>query len=109
MPFRVGELDQRIKFEEKISVSDGMGGSTDSWSKVAEVWAHVRPKGGRETTEFDQVNAVTSYLFVIRNGLVVKPSYRIVWDGEVFNIGPPKKPKRRALYMEIDGDQGVAQ
>jgi len=109
MPFRPGELDQRIKLEEKTSVDDGLGGSADTWTEVAEVWAHVKPKGGNEKTEFDQVNAVASYLFVIRNGLVVKPSYRIVWAGEVFNIRAPKKPKPRALYMEIDGEQGVAQ
>jgi len=112
MTYRAGELDQRITFQERQSVSDGMGGSADTWvdiSALSSVWAHARPKSGREVTQYDRVNAETGYLFVIRNRSDLLESYRILWDGEPFNIKAIKKPKGRALYMEIEAERGVPQ
>lgn len=112
MTYRAGELDQRITFQERQSVSDGMGGSTDAWvniSALSSVWAHARPKSGREVTQYDRVNAETGYLFVIRNRSDLLESYRILWDDEPFNIKAIPKPKGRALYMEIEAERGVPQ
>ena len=112
MTYRTGELDQRITFQERQSVPDGMGGSADTWvnlTSIPTVWAHVRAKGGREVTQYDRVNAEASYLFVIRNRSDILESYRILWDGEPFNIITTKKPKGRSFYMEIDGERGVPQ
>lgn len=112
MTYRTGELDQRVTFQERVNTPDGMGGSSFEWVDIAElssVWAHARVKSGREVTEFDRVNAEASYLFVVRNRPDIKADYRIVWDGEVFNIRHIAKPKTRALYLEIEGERGVAQ
>lgn len=112
MTYRAGELDQRITFQERQSVPDGFGGSIDTWVDIASlssVWAHVRPLSGREVTEYDRVNAETKYLFVIRNRSDLLEKYRILWDGEPFNISTIKKPKSRALYIEIEGERGVPQ
>lgn len=112
MTYRAGELDQRITFQERVSVSDGIGGSVDTWQNIAElseVWAHARSKSGREMTEFDRINAERGYLFVLRNRQDIDPSYRILWDGEPFNIKTIKKPKTRALYLEIEAESGVPQ
>ena len=112
MTYRAGELDQRITFQERQSVSDNLGGSGDTWVDIAElseVWAHVRPKSGREVTEYDRVNAETKYLFVIRNRSDLLEKYRILWDGEPFNIYAIKKPKGRSLYLEIEGERGTPQ
>jgi len=111
MTYRTGELDQRITFQERISVPDGMGGDTVTWASITngDAWAHVRPKNGREVTEFDRVNAEAGYLFVVRNRQDITDSNRIIWEGEPFNIQVRKQPKKRALYLEIDADRGVAQ
>lgn len=112
MTYRTGELDQRITFQERQSVPDNMGGSTDTWvdiSTLSSVWAHVRPKSGREVTEYDRVNAETGYLFVIRNRSDILEKYRILWGGEPFNIKSILKPKSRSLYLEINGERGVPQ
>jgi SPP1 family predicted phage head-tail adaptor len=111
MTYRAGELDQRITFQERVSTPDGMGGSSFTWADIANlssVWAHVRPKSGREVTQYDRVNAEAGYLFVVRNRSDIKPSYRIEWQGELFNIRVISQPKGRALYLEIEGDRGVA-
>jgi SPP1 family predicted phage head-tail adaptor len=108
MTYRTGELDQRVKVLRQSLASDGMGGSSLDWVEVSEIWAHVRPKGGREVTEFDRVNGQSSYLFVVRNGLDVRDSDALEWDGVRFNITTRKQPSRRALYLEIDAERGVA-
>jgi len=108
MTYRVGELDQRIKILRQQLTPDGMGGNSLAWSEVSEVWAHVRPKGGREVTEFDRVNGQASYLIVVRNRLDIKDSDTIEWGGVRFNISVRKQPSKRALYMEIDADRGKA-
>lgn len=112
MNYRAGELDQRITFQERLSVPDGIGGSSFTWVDIAtlsSVWAHVRTAGGREVTEYERVNAEQSYLFVIRNRSDINAAYRIMWDGEPFSIKAVKKPKSRAMYMEIEGERGAPQ
>ena len=112
MTYRAGELDQRITFQLRQSVPDNMGGNTDTWVDIAltpTVWAHVRTKGGREVTQYDRVNAESGNMFVIRNRQDILESYRIVWDGEPFNIVSIPKPKSRSLYIEINAERGVPQ
>jgi len=112
MTYRVGELDQRITFQVRQKADDGMGGSVDTWVDIPElssVWAHARPKTGREVTEFNRVNAEVGYLFVVRNRADILPAYRIVWDGQPFSINAVKKPKSRSMYLEIDAMAGLAQ
>lgn len=112
MNFRTGELDQRITFQKRLKVPDNMGGYSFTWTDIntlSSVWAHARPKNGREVAQFDRVDAEASYLFVIRNRSDIQEDYRIVWDGEFFNIRHILKPKSRDLYMQIDAERGVAQ
>ena len=112
MTFRAGELDQRVTFQKRQSTSDGMGGSSFVWVNIdvsPTVWGHVRPNGGKENIQFERVNAEAGYLFVIRNRQDILESYRILWDNEPFNITVAKKPKTRALYLEIEAERGVAQ
>jgi SPP1 family predicted phage head-tail adaptor len=107
--YRAGELDQRVKVMRQSNVSDGIGGNVLSWVEVSEVWCHVRPLSGSERVDFDQVNAEARYLFVVRNGLDVTDSDTLSWDGIGFNIKIRKQPKKRAMYLEIEAERGVAQ
>lgn len=112
MTYRAGELDQRITFQKRVKTPDNMGGYAFDWVNIdtlSNVWAHARPRSGTERAQFDQVNAEARYLFVVRNRQDIKEEYRIIWDGELFNIRYIPKPKTRALYLEIEGERGVAQ
>lgn len=112
MTYRTGELDQRITFQLRQSVPDGLGGSVDTWVDIPVspvVWAHTRTKGGREVTQYDRVNAEAGNMFIIRNRQDILESYRIVWDGEPYNIISIPRPKTRAQYLEINAERGVPQ
>jgi hypothetical protein len=52
-----GELDQRITLQSLALVSDGGGGSTETWSNVAILWAKVVPMSGRERLQADQLES----------------------------------------------------
>ncbi len=112
MNYRAGELDQRITFQERKSVSDGMGGYTDTWADIellSSVWSHVRTSSGREVTQYDRVNAEAGNIFIVRNRQDILESYRIMWDGEPYNIESIPRPKKRSMYMEINAERGVPQ
>ena len=70
MNYRAGELDQRIKIQVRQSTPDGMGGSSFEWVDFANAWAHVRPKSGGESVNYDKLSAEQKYIFVIRNMLI---------------------------------------
>lgn len=109
MTYRVGELDQRVAIQRLTLTSDGQGGSIDSWSVLATVWAHARPRGGKESVQFDRVNGEHSYLFVIRYMADIRQSDRLVWQGECYNIRAINNRSGRRLYLELDAERGVAQ
>jgi len=106
---RPGELDQRIAFYDLVETSDDMGGDTVTDTLIDSAWAHVRPLSTREREEYQRVNAEASYVFVIRNRQDILEKYSIEWEGVRYNIrGIPQK-KKRALYLDIVAERGVAQ
>lgn len=107
--FRPGELDQRVSVMRYTKTPDGFGGFETAWSKVGEYWAHVRPVTGRELVDFDRIQGTANYLFVFRNGVDLKDADRLDWEGDQYNIRFRKQPKKRALYIEVQAERGVAQ
>jgi SPP1 family predicted phage head-tail adaptor len=107
--YHPGEMNERIQIIRETRASDGAGGQTLSLTTLASVWAHVRPRSGREMERFDRVNASAMYLFVIRYRTDVEESDRILWKGEYYNIRYIAQGTGRALYLEIDAERGVAQ
>lgn len=105
---RPGKLDQRIEFFELVKTDDGYGGSNTAPQSVGEAWAEVRPMSVREREEFQRVNAEAGYVFVVRNRQDLKESYYLEWDGVPYNIRGLKQKSKRALYLEIVAERGVA-
>lgn len=107
MAYRPGELDQLITFERQSITPDGLGGGDLSWTLLGQVWAHVRPRSGREITDFERVNDHAVYLFVIRWPIDIREDDRILWEGDYYNIRALKSPKTRNLYCEIEAERGA--
>lgn len=107
--YHPGEMNERIQIIRETRASDGAGGQTLTLSTLASVWAHVRPRSGREMERFDRINASAMYLFVIRYRTDVEESDRILWKGEFYNVRYIAQGTGRNLYLEIDAERGVAQ
>jgi SPP1 family predicted phage head-tail adaptor len=107
--FAPGEMNERIGIVRETRTPDGAGGQTLTLSTIANLWAHVRPRSGREMERFDRLNASGLYLFVIRYRTDLEESDRIFWRGEFYNIRFISQGSGRNLYLEIDAERGVAQ
>lgn len=107
---RVGELDQQITIKRESRVSDGMGGDTVTLvDVVVDLWAHVRPRSGKEVGLHDRVEAPAMYLFVIRYRSDLKDDDRIVWNGQTYNIRAILTAGNRTNFLEINAERGVTQ
>ena len=104
---RPGELNQRITIERKTRTPDGGGGYTETWTETAEVWALVRPMSGQERSHAQQAQTRANYLIVVRSGLDVLETDRIVWQGYRLNIRFIKRRGPRPLYLEIEAEMGA--
>lgn len=107
--YRAGELDQRIEIKREALTPDGMGGDDLALNTLVTTWAHVRPLGGSEREDWQQLSAQHAYLFVIRLRTDLQADDRIVWDGDEYNIRAIKGRGGRAMYLEIEAERGVAQ
>ena len=88
-------LRHRITFQEQVEIRDSEGAVDISWQNVwldsetelADVPAEVLTGAGREFNASGKVNAEVSARITVRWFPGLLSSWRILWDGRVFNIG----------------------
>ena len=84
--YNIGKLKRLASLESYTTVSDGMGGSFATWSKVADVWCDIAPLSGRELLEFGAVTSNITHRITMRYRSNVSAENRIVWHNRHFNI-----------------------
>lgn len=109
MDYDVGELDQQAIIKRQTRTADGLGGWTVTDTNVATVWAHIRPKKGREYGIHDKVEAPALYIFAIRYRSDILDSDRITWNGADYNIRAILTRGGRKMFLEIEAERGVTQ
>lgn len=82
----VGSMRHRLALEEAVAVPDGGGGAIVTWSLVAEVWAAIGPRVGRETAEAGGLMGRVTHAITIRHRPDVTPRQRFRMDARVFDI-----------------------
>lgn len=111
MAARIGQLDQRITFQQRVRVGDGIGGDTMDWENIATtptVWARVIPKSGGEDTTDARVEATHRVVFQVRMRTDIDETMRVLWDGRAHNIRHVAIKSSRELYLEIEAEAGAA-
>lgn len=109
MFYDVGELDQRISVKRETRTADGTGGFTVADTTVATLWAHVRPKRGKEVGIHDKVEAPAMYIFAIRYRSDLLERDRITWNGDDYNIRAILTRGGRKMFLELEAERGVTQ
>lgn len=104
----IGRLDQRISIKQATNAADGLGGVTETWSQLAEVWARVEPIKGREEERQGANRENRLYMVTIRHRTDIVNDMVIDWGGDRYNIRNIKQPTGRKLYLEIIIEYGVA-
>ncbi len=82
----IGSMRHRLALEEAVSIPDGGGGSILTWMLVAEVWAAISPRAGRETAEADGRMGRVTHAITIRHRPDVSPRQRFRKGERVFDI-----------------------
>lgn len=103
--FSPGSLDQGVAILRKTGTDDGAGGTTDTWATVSTVWASVLPKSGVEGVAAMQAREATTYDVMMRSGVDVASTDRLLWSGRILKIDsapPPGRDLYRALVAVED-------
>ncbi len=85
---RLGEMKHRIQIQKPVRVPDGMGGFSESWESVANVRCKAHDVASREfyQQKKEKSERVKEFRFRVRECPVLGMDYRIVLNGENFDI-----------------------
>ncbi len=87
MTFTAQQLAHRITLQHVVNTQDpNTGDITTTWETFAQPFARIDPLAGREFFAAQAVQAESTVKFTLRYRDDVKPSDRIVWKGDEYDI-----------------------
>lgn len=105
---RLGKLDKRIIFEQRIQGKDEAGQKQLGWSQLGVPrWASIEPISGRELLAASQVQGETTHRIRCRYFDGLTAAERIVFKGRVFDIQGAINPRERGIEIEILCKEGL--
>ena len=113
----VGAMRFRIQLQSKAETSDGGGGATIAWTKIADMYADIKPQSAKESVfgRDNQLRQVTRHKITTRYRTGVIAADRIIYNYQdndtsgtrVFNIRGVLNIDNRSKYIEFDCEEGV--
>jgi len=105
MPDRLAITDaehrnRRLTVQERIQTQADDGQLIETWTDVADVWASVKPIGGREMWLAQQAQARTTHRINILYRPGITPTMRAVWGDRVFQF--ERVINREELNLELE-------
>lgn len=108
---RPGQMRHRITIERLVESepdpNTGAPGESEWVEQYASVPAAYRPLTAREQQAAGARNMQTESEFELRAGLDIRPSDRIVFDGDVWEIDGIRYDETRARRMKIGAHKGL--
>lgn len=96
---RVGEMTERITLQQQTRTGDGMGGQVVTWADVATIWAKAWTVSSSESMAAGQTTMIRMQKFGIRYRSVLRPAWRIRWQGRYFAITGVDPDGREWIYL----------
>ena len=104
---RAGQLNKTIVLQEPTRTADGMGGSTETWSDNATIWAAIWPISANEVIRSSQAVMEISHRIRIRYRSGVLSSWRIKFGARYFNIISIINKNESNEYLDIMAKETV--
>lgn len=82
----IGRLRHQLILEQPVRTPDGGGGTSESWSTVATLWAAIISTGGTENFDVDALTGRISHEIVLRYRPGIEPAMRLRLGARVFEI-----------------------
>ena len=83
---RAGLLRHRVVIQTLSTAKDAIGGDAETWTRLATVWAEVKPLSAREALEAQRMTSTASHFITVRYRDDLAPNMRVVWRGRTFEI-----------------------
>jgi SPP1 family predicted phage head-tail adaptor len=102
---RIGRLRHRVVLERAERESDGGGGAVETWGPVAELWAMIEPRSGKETVEADRLAGSRKVDVTIRFREYVAPNMRFRFGDRVLDIRAVLDEDGRRHFLKCDCEE----
>lgn len=106
---QAGKLRHRVTIKQPVrSQSPATGAVTETWQKVADVWAEVSPSSAREFTAAMAVQSEITTRITIRYRPDITSKHRIEYRGKIYNVeGVLPDPVSGLDYLTLPCSEGV--
>lgn len=98
----IGTLDTYIEIQRPVSAKNSLNESIITWELVEPAWASKRLKTANESVSDDQISSKSLYELKTHYLPDIQDNYRIVIDGEFFNIIGHDSPFRSKTIITIE-------
>ena len=103
------QLNRRIELQQLVKTGTATGGFTQSWLKVANVWAKIKNASGAELLHADQLGATAFSDFTIRHRTNINEMMRIVYRGIDYQVRHINNIEEADLWLIVKAERGVSQ
>jgi SPP1 family predicted phage head-tail adaptor len=103
------QLNRKVELQQLLKVSTATGGFSESWVKVADVWAKIKNASGSELLHADQLGAVSFSDFTIRYRSNISEMMRLVYRDNNYQIRHINNIDEADLWLIVKGERGVSQ
>lgn len=83
---RAGQLNRRITVQQLAAGQDALGQPVQTWSLVAELWAHILHSSGIETIKAGAEMSIVRASIRVRYTRQITAGMRILADGYTYNV-----------------------
>lgn len=104
---QAGKLNRRVTIESQGTTQDEFGGVSSGWTTVAEVWAAIAPKSGRELVAAKAAASEVSTTVSIRYRAGITPAMRVNYGGKFYNITAVIDRDDAHKYLDLECTTGL--
>lgn len=83
---RAGQLNRRITVQQLAAGQDALGQPVQTWSLVAELWAHILHSSGIETIKAGAEMSIVRASIRVRYTRQITAGMRILAEGYTYNV-----------------------
>ena len=103
----VGSLNRKVQIQKRVGIKDEYGQESQSWVKLADVWANIKPVSGREKLRNSSSESTLTDSVAIRYQANLMPvtnadAWRIVYNLRIFDINAAKEFNDARRFIIFD-------
>ena len=106
---RSGALRHKAEIYQRVLEQDEFGEEDETWSKLNDVWVHIRPLTAREIFTSQGLFAEVTHLITARYSNEITAANRLDYNSEQYEIKGVLNVDTRNKKIELMASTGVVQ